>query len=457
MLKFVSLACILLTSNPAKADFAADFSEALARGSVPDAIALAEAQMAAVPGDRQAVFALGAAQFLDAIEGLGRGLYKHGLTQNSFQNGWGIPSVTDLPFLRLPVPVNPAPEPFSPEVFRQILTEFDARLASAEATLAAVPDGPVKLPLDVTRIRLDMNGDGEAQESESLISIIGAISGVWPEDTGLNIVFDESDVPWLRGYSHLLAGITDILLAHDWSDAIEQTFQSAFPQSPLASSGLNQDRALRTEDYRKALAAGECYYPYETMEVWAKDRSAAQEAEINAYYHCDDLKMSLDNENIADLVAFIHLFHWPVVDAPRLGSARQHFLSMIALSRDSWALILAETDDDHEWVPSPKQEGPFRRLQITDNILMNWMDFLDEAQGVLEGRLLIPHWRFPGKGVNVRRMFEDPHTLDPVLFITGSAALPYVEEGPLAPNSTMQTGEALIFGGGLLAYFIWLN
>jgi hypothetical protein len=85
------------------------------------------------------------------------------------------------------------------------------------------------------------------------------------------------------------------------------------------------------------------------------------------------------------------------------------------------------------------------------------MNFLDQAQGVVDGKLLIPHWRFPGKGVNMRRMFEEPRTLDPVLFITGSDALPYIEDGPLAPGSTMQTGKALIFGGGLLVYFLWLN
>jgi len=450
-------ACLFQTVVPARADFASDFENALARGSVSDAIALAEAHMASDPSDRQAVFALGAAHFLGAVEGLGQGLYEHGLTNGQYDPQYGIPSITDLPFLRLPVPVNPAPEPFTPEVFRQILTEFEARLAFAEATLAQVPEGPVQLPLDVTRIRLDLNDNGVAEAGESLIEVIGAISGVYPESPDLTVVFDESDVPWLRGYTHLLAGITDILLAHDWTETVERTFQSAFPQSPLASSSLGQGFAERFKQYQNAAKAGECIYPHGAFDELELSRTPEQIAKIDAYDRCNALLDQFLFENVADLVAFVHLFHWPVVDAPRLVTARQHFLHMIALSRDSWALILAETDDNHEWVPSPHQKGPFTDLQITGFILTNWMDFLDEAEGVLEGRLLIPHWRFPGKGVNMRRMFEDPRTLDPVLFITGSDALPYIEDGPLAPGSTLQTGEALIFGGGLLAYFLWLN
>ena len=289
---------------------------------------MAAARLSDHPDDAQAQFALGTAQFLHAVEGLGQGLYQHGLTQNFYRNGIDISSVTDLPFLRLPVPVNPAPKPFTPEAFRQILTEFEARLAFAETTLADVPEGPVQLPLDLTRIRLDMNGDGAAQESESLISIIGAISGVWPEGADLDVVFDESDVPWLRGYSHLLAGITDILLAHDLSEAIELTFHNAFPQSPLASSGLNQDYAARVEQFYKVAKDG-CFYPYSALDGLEDDRTPEQKAAIDAYDLCRSLEDQLIYESIADLVAFIHLFHWPVVDAPRLITARQHFLSMI--------------------------------------------------------------------------------------------------------------------------------
>ena len=40
-----------------------------------------------------------------------------------------------------------------------------------------------------------------------------------------------------------------------------------------------------------------------------------------------------------------------------MKSALAHLEAMIALSRESWKFILAEPDDDHEWVPNPKQHS----------------------------------------------------------------------------------------------------
>lgn len=447
--------CLAAAPAWAEADFATQFQTLLASARTGDAAALATERLAAAPGDAQAQFALGAAQFLGAIEGLGQAMYRHGLTQSFNDGGFGIPGVTDLPFLRLPVPANPAPEPFSAPVFRQILGDFDAGLASAEATLAAVPKGEVELPLNVALIRLDMNGDGMGGEMESLPMIIYAISGVFPGAPEMPVTFDAADVPWLRGYAHLLAGITGILLAHDWTETVEQTFQAAFPASPLAARPLNDALGPMREAIAKAEAAGDCDYP--SFNTWDHELTAEEQARLERFDACRTLRDATRYGGIGDLVAFVHLWHWPVVDAPRLITARQHFLTMITLSRESWALILAETDDNHEWVPGPKQHGPFPNMRVTEETVAGWMDFLDQAEGVLDGRYLIPHWRFPpDQGVNIRRLFEEPRALDPILMLTGSGAIPYIETGTMAPGSTLDTGMALLEGGPL-AYFFWFN
>ena len=46
--------------------------------------------------------------------------------------------------------------------------------------------------------------------------------------------------------------------------------------------------------------------------------------------------------------------------------------------------------------------------------------------------------------------------LDPIMLITGAGAIPYMETGTLAPDSTLATGMDLM-GGGLLACFLWFN
>ena len=63
----------------------------------------------------------------------------------------------------------------------------------------------------------------------------------------------------------------------------------------------------------------------------------------------------LDAGFFGDVASFVHLLHVPVKEPARMGSALKHLEAMVALSRESWKLYLAETDDDHEWIPNPKQ------------------------------------------------------------------------------------------------------
>jgi hypothetical protein len=457
-LAFLALsACLAASAGPSRADdaFVAAFQDRLASADMEGAADLASERLVEFPGDAQAQFALGAAQFLGAVEGLGQGLYDHGLV-NNFEDLFGIPGVTNLPFLRLPVGRNPTPEPFSAADFRVILAEFDHRLLQAEVTLSKVPPGAVLLPLAVQAIALDFNDNGKAEGNESLPSIIHSISGTGLRPDFPRIGFDESDVPWLRGYAHLLAGITDILLAHDWTETVNLTFQTAFPDAGLASSALNETRpALLLTLQQNQASNGECHnrrYQY-WDEVTSPEETAAMEKEARCYAAQSALRWG----GLGDLVAFFHLFRWPVVDAARLVTARQHFLSMISLSRASWASITAETDNMGEWVPAPYQTGPFPSMRVDYATMAGWMRFLDQAEGVLNGTLLLPHWRFDrSQGVNLRRMFEEPRTLDPVMIFSGAGAIPYMETGTLAKDSTLDTGLDIV-DGGLLAYFLWFN
>jgi hypothetical protein len=160
---------------------------------------------------------------------------------------------------------------------------------------------------------------------------------------------------------------------------------------------------------------------------------------------------------IADLVAFVHLMRWPVAEPARMASAREHLLSMVALSRENWRRILAETDDNREWVPGPRQTVLFDNVRITDDTVAGWQMFLDAFEAVLEGERLLPHWRIAeGRGINLRRMFDEPRTFDPWLIAQGSAILPYLEDGETVSPDTAFT-ILMLTEGGLLGYFLWFN
>jgi hypothetical protein len=367
------------------------------------------ARLAKMPADDQVRFALGTTQLLLAVEHLSQSMYRYGLDQPPGLAG-------AFPFFRLPVPINPKPEQLSYERMRDVFKTLLAEFSAAETTLAQVGVGEVELPVAIGLVRLDLNGDGSASEDEALWRIFNATlgGGTIPEGVAERFIIshDRADVAWLRGYIHLLSAMAEFLLAHDWQDGFDTTFQMLFPNAGLPNAALN--------DYRAAMV------------------------------------QRFDPAPVADLIAFIHLAHWPVKEPERMNAVLSHLEAVVGLSRESWRYILAESDDEAEWIPGPKQKnGVLPGATVTQQNVDGWMVFLDEFEALLKGKKLIPHWRL-AKGVNLRRVFTEPRTFDPILWAQGSAALPYVENGPMTDAQTWNRIMSM-FGGNFLGYAVWFN
>ncbi len=423
----VLVALLALPQSAASADIGDSVREDLYAGRLAAAADVARERLAAEPRDGQARFALGAAEFLQAVERLGQGLHRHGLASaaNPAFAGLGVP------ILRLPVPENPAPEKLTYAAFNDILATFAADLATAEATLSGVGEGPFDLAIDLGRIRLDLNGDGQGSEDEALLNLLQAASGLSeleaPAAAPLLVDFDASDAPWLQAYCHILMAIAEFPLAHDWQASFDATFHGIFPNAGLPSAALNEWPAALA----KRGQAGE----------WSPELEQA--------------RMVLMMAGIADLVAFLHLNHWEVEAPERLRNVLAHLEAVPALSRENWRRILVESDDRSEWVPSPRQSGIFAQMAVTQEQVDGWMLFLDELEALLKAEKLLPHWRFE-QGLNLRKMFLEPRTFDLVLLIQGSAALPYLEEGELTDRETWRRIMSL-FGGNFFRYALWFN
>ena len=130
---------------------------------------------------------------------------------------------------------------------------------------------------------------------------------------------------------------------------------------------------------------------------------------------------------------------------------------MIGQSRRMWTAIAAEVDDDHEWIPSPKQTGVIPNVMITAEMVAGWQDFLNEAEALLAGTKLIPFWRTSDdRGVNLRRVFTEARRFDLVLWIQGTGATPFLERGTLTKEETWQRFER-IFRGEFIGFAIWFN
>lgn len=402
----VALAVAVGATAPASATEASAIAarQALESGKLEAGATQMEAAIAANAGDQEALFGLGMIRFVQSVEHLSQGLYHYGLAP---------PGSMLLPVVRLPVPVNPNPEAITYEAFRALMQSFVDDLGAADEALSEV-DGAVLLPVDLAQVRYDAEDDGVAGPDERLMAVMNVlVSGGHPDEgpSTLLVHFDQADAVWLRGYTHALSGLMEFWLAYDWSDTFDTTFHLFFPHGDFA--------------FAKAVSRNQTD------------------------------PMMREADPIADIINLIHLIRWPVAEPERMQASLEHFRQVFSLSRDNWNLILAETDDDHEWVPSPAQHAVFPNMEVTAEQVEAWGRVLDQADAVMSGRLLVPHWRFD-QGINVERFFTDPTTFDLVLLLTGPAAIPYLEDGPVM-NGEDWNEMIEAFGGNFATYLFWFN
>ena len=138
-----------------------------------------------------------------------------------------------------------------------------------------------------------------------------------------------------------------------------------------------------------------------------------------------------------------------------------HLEAGVVQAKELWKFVLAETDDDNEWIPNPKQTGVVG-VKVTQEMVDAWLETLDEVEQVLKGKKLIP---FCAGSRRARRQpcraFTEPQTFDPIEWVQGTAALPYLEKGPLTKLADPRIGTRLnnAFGGpfNLVAFGFWFN
>lgn len=101
-----------------------------------------------------------------------------------------------------------------------------------------------------------------------------------------------------------------------------------------------------------------------------------------------------------------------IVEPARLDQFRLHFIQVAQLNRETWKLIRAETDNDHEWLPSSKQESVLR-MPVREEMIDAWLAAVTEVEALLEGKKLMANIgktdeEDMGKGINVKKLLEDP-------------------------------------------------
>jgi hypothetical protein len=350
-------------------------------------------------------FALGTLQFFKAIETLTQDLYRYGLNSKLGRRA-------NLPFLRLPIPMNPNPEMATPAAIHGIFERFQHNLEAANSSLEGLDATQFHQPIDIAAIRLDINANGKLEEEEHFHQIYSFYNrrarSLFKDNKPLVIDFDLADAHWLRGYSHLLLALTDTIRAYRWESVYEQSAHVFFAITDSRVGTILKQQGPNT------------------FGDWA------------------------------DMIAGLHAMSLPLAEPERLKSAHQHLLATVAASRQTWDIIEAESDNQNEWIPGPKQTG-IAGARIGQRMVSGWHQFLDEFEAILLGKKLIPHWRIrDGRGINLKKVFVEPTAFDPIYWAQGSAAIPYLEKGELTQGNTWRQ-ILRTFEGNFIGFAIWVN
>ena len=421
---FVSLvaACATVVSNPfanAQDNDPPFVEQFLISGKLDDGAKQLKQKLTATPDSDQLHFELGVLQFFQTIEHFGQSLYSFGPDQNI---GLGF-----LPFLRMPVPENINPEKVTLDDFRGALERMVNDLQEADQTLGKVKSDKVRLPLHVFKFHLDFDKNGKLSADERADGVLQSYLGIRQranqDFTKVAIDFDRSDAQWLRGYCNLLQAMCETVLAYDQTLFWDTVAHRIFPTAEVKHDFLREEMK------------------------GARNRNGAPALNSSGFYGY-----------IADFVAGIHNCQFRIREPDRLRKAHAHLLTMIQHSRTMWELINKETDDQNEWIPSPKQTNPFARQQITQDMTESWEVFLNESEALLKGEKLIPFWRGtnPKRGVNLHKVFHQPKDIDLVICVQGPGMIPFLEEGECTDPQTWRQLQRT-FRGDFVGFAIWIN
>ncbi|MGF1577832.1 MAG: hypothetical protein ACFCD0_00555 [Gemmataceae bacterium] len=368
------------------------------------------------PKDEEVRLGLGVIQFFLTFEHFGHSLHKYGLRTEDSSTGFRF-------MMRRMLPQNRNPKTVGYKDVQKMFRKIADDLAKVDGTLAKVDTSKVKLAIRPALIKVKVWPTSDPVAAPLVMRAMGM--DVQPQKVkGFMIKFDGGDVHWFRGYCHFLAAATDVILALDHKELFECAAHMVFDKVDTPHKFLLENRPA-----------------FDDNDVWRGRR-------VEPWF---------------DAVAGFHLsLRFGIEKPKRMRSAIKHIDAMLGHAKEMWKHYAAEKDDDHEWIPNPKQTGVLR-VKVTQDMIDTWLDVIGEAERVVQGKSLIPFWRGKNfkRGLNVRKVFMKPQTIDIVRWIQGTGATPYLEQGKLTTFADPRTLQRInrVFGGPgfFVGFAFWSN
>lgn len=198
-------------------------------------------------------------------------------------------------------------------------------------------------------------------------------------------------------------------------------------------------------------------------------------------YRWSDIKLNawFSGELPEEIV--IHL-----ADASQVSRAKELFLAGLSASTKERAAYLAETDDDREFLPNPKQKNYAIPLPVDEALYQTWGRILGDLERLIKGeegldvaqaaQLGDDSWDNPPKGfINIGRLFSKPGDLTINLealddaekrpeaalqSVFGEAYVPTMRPSPITARIAQMSAEIERGEDSFekkLRYFLWVN
>ncbi len=362
-------------------------------------IAVTEARLAALTNPApDELFALAGLRFLGAVE-------------EALQLRWRKDMSADyseLPIFRLPIPENPSPEPFAPADVTALLKGIAADMTGTQDALTRLGPADFALEINLNDLWFDLNTNGTRDDGEAIAGVSGLALGRGSGAGDVMVRFDTADAAWLLAYSHFLQAFATLALAFD-------------PEPAIA----------------KVLNAG--------VQMQALQGDTPPENALDMIFGRQ-----------VDRIAMVYFALQQQPDVSLTRATHQSLRDMIAANRRFWALVDLETDNAAEWVSNDRQTSALG-LTLPPGTGARWQAVLADAEALLSGTKLMPHWRYGAEaGINLKRMFESPAPVDIPAWAHGAGLLPWAEKGQRVTPENWQEFQRLVQGDAML-FALFLN
>jgi len=307
---------------------------------------------------------------------------------------------------------NPDAE-FNPAFVETAMLGALEHFAKARAALENAAGNDFAVEVELQDLWFDVDKDGKRGEGEAALLQIGQLfsgrSGFEGYDGESVIRFDTADADWLAAYVNLASASAELILSVDPTSAIRAISEG---NEKIAALGVSSNPSF------------------------------------------------FEDERQLDAIAVVLTALDGTPDPKRTRAALAHLKKMIAHNESFWTRVEQETDDNKEWLPNANQVSAFG-VEVTDETAAAWRAVLSEMSHVLNGRKLVPHWRFGGRGetgygLNIESLLTDPGDFDLVLMLHGASLAPHFEQGALVNPRVWREFARTVDGRGNI-FALWLN